>query len=121
MSLCFIDTTISMPPPKSTLFLHLTYSLGRVIVIGIMNKTWSFINGVEQHPCTTFPFAYRMLYNTLKKGIESGKSFDLMIRKFIIRSPLGTEYDYTRATELATQQGLLSPDGTINSREFKRK
>lgn len=31
------------------------------------------------------------------------------------------KYDYTAATAMATASGLLTPEGTINSREFKRR
>jgi len=83
--------------------------------------SWTFDDGMVKHSCTTFPFAYRMLFNSLKKGVESGKTFEEMTRRFCILSPVGTVYNYDRATSLATDTGLLTPDGTINSREFKRK
>lgn len=87
----------------------------------VMAMTWTFNDGVQKHPCTSFPFAYRMLYNSLKKGVETGKKFEEMTKVFRILSPTGKVYSYTDATSLATDQGLLTPEGTINSKEFKRK
>jgi hypothetical protein len=62
-----------------------------------------------------------MMFNTLKKGVEAGRSYDDMIRVLKIVSPIGTIYNHQRATDLATQQGLLTPEGMINSREFKKR
>ena len=89
--------------------------------MGTMNTTWIFDDGLQQHLCATFPYAFRFMYSAMKKGVEQGKSYEDMARKFRILSPTGTVYNYIRASALATQQGLLTPEGTINSREFKRK
>lgn len=86
-----------------------------------MTVTWTFDDGVQKHPCTSFPFAFRAMFNTLKKGVEKGRSYSEMTATLQIVSPVGRVYDYQRASDLATQQGLLTPEGTINSREFKRK
>ena len=76
--------------------------------------------------CTSFPFAYRSMWNAVKKGVEKGRKFEDMIRTMSIVSPvrdrLGNirSYSYATATQMATDQGLLTPEGQINSREFKR-
>lgn len=85
------------------------------------NTNWTFNDGLQNYSCMTFPYAYRHMYNALKKGVESGLHYDTMIKRFKIVSPIGKEYSYSKATELAKQQGLLTPEGTINSREFKKK
>jgi hypothetical protein len=84
-------------------------------------NTWSFHDGLQNYPCMTFPYAYRHMFNALKKGVEAGLHYDTMLKRFKIISPIGKEYSYAKATELAQQQGLLTPDGSINSREFKKK
>lgn len=89
--------------------------------MSVMAVTWTFCDGVQNHPCTSFPYAFRSLFNTMKKGVEKGRSFSEMEKEMFIVSPLGRTYNYLRAKELAEQQGLLTPDGSINSREFKRK
>ena len=86
-----------------------------------MNANWFFNDGLQIHPCTSFPFAFRMMFNQIRKALEAGKNTDEMTRRFTITSPVGRVYDYDRATQLATDQGLLTLEGTINSREFKRK
>lgn len=86
-----------------------------------MEIIWTFFDGVQKHSCTSFPFAFRALHTALKKGVEYGKSYDSMTKTFKILSPLKKEYNYTKACALATEQGLLNSDGTLNSKEFKRK
>lgn len=86
-----------------------------------MEIIWTFFDGVQKHHCTSFPFAYRALHTALKKGVEYGKSSDSMTRIFKIISPFKKEYNYTKASALATEQGLLNSDGSLNSKEFKRK
>lgn len=67
------------------------------------------------------------MFNTLKKGVESGRKYDDMIRSMRIIAPTkdihGNQrvYSYANATDMARASGLLTPDGQINSREFKRK
>ncbi len=86
-----------------------------------MNLTWIFDDGLQQHPCATFPYAFRHMFNAIKKGVERGNKYSDMIQTYHIVSPIGKVYNYDRASSLATEQGLLTADGTINSREFKRK
>jgi hypothetical protein len=86
-----------------------------------MNRTWIFDDGSQKHSYDTFPFAFRYMFNVMKKGVEQGKLYSEMFRTFRILSPTGTVYDYDRACDLAKDQGLLTADGMINSREFKRR
>jgi len=89
--------------------------------MGVMAITWIFHDGLQQHPCATFPYAFRNMFNAMKRGVEQGKKYDDMARLYRIISPVGRVYNYDRASALATEQGLLTADGTINSREFKRR
>ena len=86
-----------------------------------MNTNWTFDDGFKKTACTTFPFAFRMMHNILRKAIEAGQTTSDLMKRFKIMSPVGTVYTYSRACELATQQGLLTPDGSLNSKEFKRR
>jgi len=86
-----------------------------------MNTTWKFYDGIQENVFTTFPFAYRALFNLVKKNLDSGKTVREITRKYKIISPVKREYSYDNATQLALEQGLLNKDGTLNSKEFKRK
>ena len=67
------------------------------------------------------------MFNTLKKGVEGGRKYDDMVKQMVIISPQRDvhgdprRYSYAAATEMAKASGLLTPDGQINSREFKRR
>jgi hypothetical protein len=100
--------------------LWLTSDFTSVIVVTNMNINWTFDDGVKKTSCSTFPFAFRMMHNILRKASEAGQPITDMTR-FKILAPVGKEYSYARACELATQQGLLAADGSLNSREFKRR
>ena len=89
--------------------------------MAVMITTWIFDDGFRKHPTESFPYAFRFMFNALKHGAEKGMKFEDMIRRFEITGPTGRSYSYHRAKDLATEMGLLTPDGTINSREFKRK
>ena len=92
-----------------------------------MLNDWIFKDGATQTKCTSFPYAYRLMFDTLKRGVEKGRKYDDMVRQMLIISPQKDahgdvrKYDYTAATAMATASGLLTPEGTINSREFKRR
>ena len=87
---------------------------------------WIFKDGCSVTDCTSFPYAYRTMWNTVRKGVEKGRKHDDMIRQMWIISPIRDRngdlkrYSYSQATEMAKNQGLLSADGQINSREFRR-
>jgi hypothetical protein len=88
------------------------------------NANWILRNGVQNIDCTSFPYAYRTMFNIVRKGIADKKPVDT--KKLSILGPKNirgdrTTYSYASATTLARSQGLLDLDGQINSREFKRK
>ena len=91
-----------------------------------MNSKWLFKDGATVIECTSFPYAFRTMFNTVKKGVEKGRKYEDMVKAMSIVSPakdrLGNtkSYNYAEATEMATNSGLLTSDGQINSREFKR-
>jgi hypothetical protein len=92
-----------------------------------MNNTWIFKDGVSQYTCDSFPYAYRLMFNTLKKGVETGRKYNDMVKAMVIISPQNDQhgdprrYSYAQATELAKASELLTPSGEINSKVFKRK
>lgn len=88
------------------------------------NANWILRNGVQNIDCTSFPYAFRTMFNIVRKGTADKKPVDT--NKLSILGPKNIRgerrtYSYAGATELATEQGLLTIDGQINSREFKRK
>jgi hypothetical protein len=85
------------------------------------NSNWIFDDGVTKNRYTSFPYAFRTMFNAVKKGVEAGKNRSELTKKFKIISPVKRTYTYDQACSLATDQGLLTLDGQINSREFKRK
>ena len=91
------------------------------------NKSvWIFKDGVSQFTCESFPYAYRMMFNTLKKGVETGRKYNDMVKQMVIISPQNDQhgdprrYNYEQATELARASELLDARGDINSRVFRR-
>jgi hypothetical protein len=85
------------------------------------NDSWIFYDGLMKHPCATFPYAYRKLFNAMRVGVENGRKESSMIGLFKIISPTGKVYSYGAATALAKDQGLVTTDNTLNSKEFKKK
>jgi hypothetical protein len=88
------------------------------------NANWILKNGEQVIDCTSFPYAFRTMFNIVRKGIENNKPVDTL--KLSILGPKNlrgdrTNYSYTSATALAREQGLLTLEGQINSREFKRR
>jgi len=88
------------------------------------DANWILQNGSQKIDCASFPYAYRTMYNIVRKGIADKKPVNT--RGLSILGPKNirgerTTYSYESATLLATEQGLLTPDGQINSREFKRR
>jgi hypothetical protein len=86
---------------------------------------WQFRNGTNAPTeFTTFPFAFRSMYNLVRQGIENKKPLDTS--NFLIlgpKNPRGerVQYKYNAAVEFAQSMGLLSADGHINGKEFKSK
>lgn len=86
---------------------------------------WLFKNGAESIEHTSFPYAFRTMWNTVKKETENNKnSFQDVIKKMVIISPLkdihgdNRRYNYTAACELATTLDVLK-DGGINKKAFR--
>lgn len=74
--------------------------------------------------CASFPYAFRSLWNTIKKGIAEKKPVNT--KTLVILGPKNSRgeresYSYEKARKLAEAQGLLTVDEQINSREFKRR
>lgn len=75
---------------------------------------------------TSFPYAFRTMFNVIKKGVETGRKEADMRQELTIISPQKDThgdprvYSVSDAWSMATNSGLLTPDGTINSREFRR-
>ncbi len=88
------------------------------------NANWILKNGLQSIDCSTFPFAFRTMTNIVKKGITDKKPVNPSdLRILGPKNARGDRetYSYHKAHELALAQGLLSPDGQLNSREFKRR
>lgn len=90
---------------------------------------WIFQDGAQRIECTSFPFAFRTMWTTVKKETEKGnkgRNYVDMVRGMCIISPMKDRngelitYCYSEACDMARSQGLLSTDGQINSKEFKR-
>lgn len=89
-----------------------------------MNANWIFKNGVQNIDCMSFPYAFRTMFNVVRKAIADKKV--VSTKDYTILGPKNSRgdrrsYSYEDATKLATEQGLLTVDGQINSREFKRR
>lgn len=88
------------------------------------NINWIFRNGVHDIDCTSFPNAFRTMYTIVKKSIVDKKPINT--KNLSILGPKNSRgerkpYSYDAASKLATEQGLLTIDGQINSREFKKR
>jgi hypothetical protein len=91
-----------------------------------MNK-WILKDGFTVTDYTSFPYAFRTMYNAVRKAKEKGLNPLETIKKMSIVSPLKDAhgdyriYSYADAVRMAENQGLLTPAGELNSREFKFK
>ncbi len=92
-----------------------------------MNKVkWMFKNGFQSTECTSFPFAFRMAYNAVRKALDNEADVGKVMSGIqIVGPPNGKgelmKYNYTSAVALAKSMGLLLADGTINHKEFGKK
>lgn len=84
-------------------------------------NTWIYDDGGKQHPCSTFPYAFRFMYNALKKWEETGHKYHDLAKRSRIIAPFGKIYNYDDAIDLAKASGLLQLDGNLNSKEFKKR
>ena len=95
----------------------------------MMIAKWIFKDGSKSFDCTSFPYAFRTMLNTWKRGLE-GKDLNKndvpkrtapeMAKSFTIVAPTGKVYSYYSAREMALNQGLLDNEGNLNGREFKK-
>ena len=92
------------------------------------SNKWFFKDGASVMECESFPFAFRLMFNTFRKGLEkNARKADDMIKQFSIVSPVKDAYgkkrvySYAAASQMAKNSGLLTPEGTINSKEFKNR
>ena len=92
-----------------------------------MMNDWIFKDGVTQTKCTSFPYAYRLMFTTLKQGVEKGRKYNDMVKQMLIISPQKDnhgdprKYDYAAATQMAKDSGLLNSEGEIDRRAFGKK
>ena len=89
-----------------------------------MNANWILKHGGQNIDCSSFPFAFRTMFNIVRKGIADKKPVDTAtLTIFGPKNGRGerTKYSYFSASELARQQGLLTVDDQINSREVKKR
>jgi hypothetical protein len=89
------------------------------------NALWILKDGYSQQEFSSFPFAFRTMYQSVKQRVEKGKNLSDLIKGIKIVSPLKDvhgdlrTYSYHAAIDMAKDQGLLTADGSINSKEFK--
>ena len=99
-----------------------------------MTAKWIFKDGTKEVPCDSFPYAFRYMYNAFRMGVEGvgpnktqvpKRSPGEMMRNFTITGPCGTAFQktfsYSESVQKARTSDLLTPDGTLDSRQFKRQ
>ena len=88
-----------------------------------MNNKWLLKQNVSVLEYTSFPYAFRAMYHAAKKALEKGQHIESTLT---IISPLKDvhgdcrRYNYAQACQMATNNGLLSAEGLLNNKEFKR-
>lgn len=88
---------------------------------------WIFRNGIQQSEWASFPLAFRSMHNIVMKRLAGGEKFADITKNMVIISPAknhygeNRKYDYEAASQMATANGLLTADGTINGKEFKKR
>lgn len=90
-----------------------------------MKVKWIFTDGSTVLPYDSFPFAYRAMYNTLKVGVEKGRKYADMVKSMTITGPVAPgikaqTMGYATATQKAKDAGIMTAEGQLNSREFRR-
>ena len=92
-----------------------------------MNNKWIFKNGLAvDQSFTSFPFAFRAMYHVVRRDLERGRTLADITKKMVIVSPSKDvhgdprKYNYADASAMAKSTGLLTADGTINGKEFRR-
>jgi hypothetical protein len=90
------------------------------------NSNWILKNGSQSIDCASFPYAFRTAFGIVRKATENQGDVIATIKELTILGPPNhrgdrRDYSYSEAIELAKRQDLLTPEGTISSREFKKK
>ena len=90
------------------------------------NATWTLVNGKSKSDCSTFPFAFRQAYFLIEDEKKAKRPALELMKSLKILGPPNlrgerTTYSWSSATDFAKNSGLLTPDGTLNNKEFKRK
>jgi GMP synthase PP-ATPase subunit len=92
-----------------------------------MNNIWIFKNGMfAPIECTSFPYAFRRMYDTVKTELGKGKKLSDITKSMVILSPLkdihgdNRKYTYVTAMDMAKTQGLIDADGGINKKAFQQ-
>ena len=93
------------------------------------NANWVLNDGGVKTDCSSFPFAFRNMFHIVRKRIEAKQSPATASKNLTIQGPphlrngiMGRDtYSYASATQMAKDQGLLTLDGQINNKEFKRR
>lgn len=91
-----------------------------------MKNKWILKNGSASQEFDSFPFAFRTMFSIAKKAVEAKNSANVLGQMSIVSPMMDRStgrpkvYSYTAATQFAKDTGVLTPDGQINSREFKR-
>lgn len=89
-----------------------------------INTEWTMKDGLRRNVFSTFPYAFRHIYNMIEaanKDPESKRKSKDIIDSIYLLSPTGKLYTYTDALKLAQTQNLVNNEGQLNSKEFKRK
>ena len=90
------------------------------------NATWTLINGKGKSDYSTFPFAFRQAYFLIEAEKKAKRPALELMKILKILGPPNlrnerTTYTWSAASDLARSNGLLTLDGQINNKEFKRK
>ncbi len=90
-----------------------------------MKTNWILNNGSQKIDCASFPYAFRTAFNIVRKTIDAKLDPTKVINGLSIVGPPNSRgerktYDYAAATQMATDQGLLTPEGNIRGAEFKK-
>jgi hypothetical protein len=85
-------------------------------------KTWIFNDGSVKYHFESFPYAFRCMYNVIRKTTDKGLPTVDMIKRFTITDPNnGKVYSFEGAQKKAREMDLLNPVGVINSKEFDKR
>ena len=89
----------------------------------MIKTNWILNVGPAKVDCTSFPYAFRSMFNMVRKGIENKRPVDTSTLSISGPEINGSrkKYSYSAASQMAEDTGLLTPEGTINSKEFKKK